>query len=91
MEKLGTSRKMVFLFGALTAVLPFLGFPGTWKTWMYVLLGLLTVFFTALSAVPSHLLRWYVHAEKHTLSPEDTSDDTLTTDTVYESGTKPRA
>lgn len=50
-----TRSRVIFWSGILVAVMPFLGFPGSWKTVMYVIVGLLIASYPAREFVKNRM------------------------------------
>ncbi len=59
---------LIFLFGIIVAILPFTGFPTSWKTLFYVMIGLLVSVAASLLRKEINSLRQSLKGREHTIT-----------------------
>lgn len=59
-------RKSTFFLGIFIFIIPFLGFPSTWKVFLTIASGILLIMLSIKIAIPKKTSRYRVHKEKST-------------------------
>lgn len=64
-----SKNSLVAVVGLLVAVMPFLGFPGTWKSYFFIVAGLFLIFLAFLNHRERKALYRELGKEDHTGQP----------------------